>query len=58
MSRTTRRQGCNKCIHAVHQHYENYLCVEKEMWVWPWSVDNKEELPECEFFVLREEPRE
>ena len=50
MSRTTRRKGCNDCVHAQLQHGENYLCVEKEMWVWPWIVDDGGELPECEFY--------
>ena len=50
MSRITRRKGCSDCVHAQLQHGENYLCVEKEMWVWPWSVEEQDKLPECEFY--------
>ena len=48
MSRITRRRGCNDCVHAEHQHDENYICVKKQMWVWPWLTKDDEELPDCE----------
>lgn len=50
MSRTTRRLRCNECVHVENQFGENYLCVKKGMWVWPWLVGLEDELSDCDDF--------